>query len=52
LVAALRQLKADPGLRRDMAANGRLRARESDPAVITGLWRDFFTGVATPAYEK
>ena len=52
LVTALRQLKADPGLRRDMAANGRLRARESDPAVITVLWRDFFTGVATPAYKK
>ena len=52
LVAALRLLKADPGLRRDMAANGRLRARESDPAVITGRWQNFFTDVARPAYEK
>lgn len=52
LVAALHRLKSDPGLRRDMAASGRLRARESDPAVITERWQSFFTGVAQPAYEK
>lgn len=52
LTEALRRLKSDPGLRRAMVDNGSLRARESDPAVITGLWRDFFTGVAVPAYEK
>lgn len=52
LVAALHRLKSDPGLRRDMAASGLLRARESDPAVITERWQSFFTGVAQPAYEK
>jgi hypothetical protein len=52
VVEALRQLKADPALRRAMTANGVERARESDPAVITARWRDFFETIAMPAYEK
>ncbi len=52
VVAALRQLKADPALRRAVAENGLQRARESDPAAITARWREFFETVALPAYEK
>jgi hypothetical protein len=52
VVTALRRLKADPALRRAMIANGRERARESNPAVITKRWLEFFEKVAVPAYEK
>ena len=52
LVATLRRLRDDPALRRSMVANGRERARESDPATITARWREFFQTVAEPAYEK
>ena len=52
LVAALQRLKADPELRRRMVENGRVRARESAPAVITGRWQDFFLTTAVPAYER
>lgn len=52
LVEALRRLQADPELRRAMVAHGRQRARESDPAVVTGRWRSFFTDVALPAHEQ
>ena len=51
VVDGLRKLKTDPVLRRTMIANGFERAKESDPAVITARWRDFFENVATPAYE-
>lgn len=52
VVNGLRQLKTDPALRRAMIAQGRERARESDPAAITTRWREFFENVATPACEK
>jgi len=52
VVAALRRLQADPELRRAMVANGRERARESDPAVIVARWRELFETVAVPAYEN
>jgi hypothetical protein len=52
VVAALRRLKADAGLRRGMIANGLERAKESDPAVITARWKEFFETVAIPAYEN
>ena len=52
LVVALRRLRDDPALRRDMVANGRERARESDPAVIVARWQEFFQNVAEPALEK
>lgn len=52
LVAALRLLRDRPGLRREMAFNGRDRAQESDPAVITARWQEFFKTIAEPAYEK
>ncbi len=48
---ALRRLQADPALRRAMVANGRERARESDPAAMTARWRDFLETTARPAYE-
>jgi hypothetical protein len=50
VIAALRQLKADPAARQAMIANGLERAKESDPAVITARWREFFETVAAPAY--
>jgi hypothetical protein len=52
LVAALRLLRDDVELRRNMAFNGCDRGTESDPAVITKRWLDFFRKVAVPAYEK
>jgi hypothetical protein len=52
LVAALRRMREEPDLQRSMIANGHERAKESDPAVITGLWLGFFKDVAEPAYEK
>ena len=52
VLAALRQLRADPALRRAMIANGRERARESAPALTVGRWRSFFHDVAIPAYER
>jgi len=52
LVAALRVLRDNPGLRREMAFNGRDRAPESDPAVITARWQEFFKTVAEPACER
>jgi hypothetical protein len=51
VVAALRKLKADPALRRAMSANGRERAKESAPAVITARWREFFETVAIPTHD-
>jgi hypothetical protein len=52
LVAALRRLRDEPDLRRDMIANGRERAKESTPTVITAQWTNFFKTVAEPTYEK
>jgi hypothetical protein len=52
LVAALRRLRDDTNLRREMVTNGTERARESDPAVIVARWRDFFKNVAEPALQK
>jgi hypothetical protein len=51
LAAALRRLQGDPVLRREMRVNGFERARETDPAVITGRWREFLEVTAVPAYE-
>jgi hypothetical protein len=52
LVANLRRLRDDANLRREMIANGRERAKESEPAAITARWQEFFQKVATPAYES
>lgn len=52
LVAALRRLRDEPPLRRAMAANGRERAVESEPAIITARWREFFENTVVPAFEK
>jgi hypothetical protein len=52
LVAALRRLRDEPELRQAMVANGRERAHESNPAVITARWREFFENTVPPAYEK
>lgn len=51
IAAALRRLHDDPKLRRAMSANGLERARETDPAVITGRWREFLEMTAIPAFE-
>jgi hypothetical protein len=51
VVGALRRLKANPQLRQAMVANGFERARESDPAVITARWQEFFETVAAPSFE-
>lgn len=51
VTSALHRLKADPGWRREMIANGLERARESDPALITARWKEFFETVAAPAYD-
>ncbi|MDR3405206.1 MAG: glycosyltransferase [Chthoniobacter sp.] len=52
LVAALRRMRDEPELRRGMVTNGRERATESDPAVITARWREFFEAKVIPSYEK
>jgi hypothetical protein len=52
LVAALRRLRDEPELRRAMVANGCQRAKESEPAVITARWREFFEKMAVPAHEE
>jgi len=52
LVAALRRMRDEPELRRAMMANGRERARESDPAAIAARWQEFLKDVLEPAYEK
>lgn len=52
VIAALRQLKDNPDLRRAMVANGQQRVKETDPATITARWRDFFENVAIPAHGR
>lgn len=51
VIDALRQLKADPELRREMRENGLMRGEECDPAIIAARWREFFERVAVPAYH-
>lgn len=50
VIEALRRLKDDPALRREMAAHGFARARESDPAAITARWTEFLETTAIPAH--
>ena len=52
IAAALRRLQADPQLRRAMRENALERAKETDPAVIAGRWREFLEKTAVPAYEE
>ena len=52
LVTALRRLRDDVNLRREMITNGAQRAQESDPATIVTRWQDFFKNVAEPALKK
>lgn len=52
VLAGLRQWKGDAALRQAVIANGRERARESEPAVNAARWQSFFNDVAMPAYEK
>jgi len=49
---ALRQLRDQPALRRDMAENGMARARDVHPAQIAGRWRDILTHRLGPSYER
>ncbi len=52
VILALKRLRDDKALRHAMVENGRVRARETQPAKITAQWRSFFTDVATPAYYR
>ena len=52
VVSALKRLRDDPDLRRAMAENGHVRAAETTPNRLVGLWRDFLLNEAVPAYEK
>jgi hypothetical protein len=45
-------LRDDPNLRRQVRENGLIRAKESDPARLAAVWRDFITDIAFPAYER
>lgn len=49
--AALRRLRGDPNLRRAIRENGLARAKETEPAVIAGRWREFLETTAVPACE-
>ncbi|MBE9078025.1 glycosyltransferase family 1 protein [Romeria aff. gracilis LEGE 07310] len=52
LIAQLRQLKSDSGLRQAMVVNGRDRASAYSPAAITQRWQQFLEAVAIPAYDR
>jgi hypothetical protein len=51
-LAAIKRLRDDPNLRRQVRENGLIRAKESDPARLAAVWRDFITDIAVPAYER
>ncbi|EDY17849.1 conserved hypothetical protein [Chthoniobacter flavus Ellin428] len=52
LIAALRRMRDEPELRRTMVANGRNRAKESDPATITERWKLVFDIGIYKRYES
>lgn len=43
-LAALRRLRDDPGLRRAMVENGRVRAKECSVETLVGQWKEFIEG--------
>ena len=51
VTSSLKRLRVDMGLRGDMTANGRERAREMNNETIAGKWEDFLTDVAVPCYH-
>jgi hypothetical protein len=52
VLSALKILKQDPELRRQMVNNGWQRAQETHPDQMVGLWQDFLTSIAEPAYHQ
>lgn len=52
LISALTRLRDDVGLRQGMIENGRVRALETEPAMLVKGWRDFLYNVAVPEYDR
>jgi hypothetical protein len=52
VIRALKRLRDDSELRKQMVRNGRMRALETRPENIVKIWEDFLTHVATPAYHR
>jgi hypothetical protein len=51
-IDAIRRLKDDPALRRQMIANGHLRSLEFHPDRIAAEWIEFFETVARPMFRR
>lgn len=52
VISALRRLRDDKELRYAMVENGRLRAKETQPANMVAKWQDFLINVAVPTYKN
>jgi hypothetical protein len=52
VLAALRRLRSDGDLYRDMVANGLRRGEAFDPSVVTRHWIEYITSVAEPRYRR
>ncbi|MBP0027329.1 hypothetical protein [Roseofilum sp. Guam] len=51
-IAAIKTLKDNPQLRKDMIANGCDRAQATNIETILSSWKTFLTDIATPAYRR
>ncbi|MEB3884270.1 hypothetical protein [Lyngbya sp. CCY1209] len=51
-LAALKKLRDDVLFRQSMVENGRRRAYETQPNILTQEWIEFLTDVAVPAYHR
>jgi hypothetical protein len=51
-IDAIRRLRGDPALRREMIANGHLRSLEFHPDRIAAEWIEFFEQVARPMFRR
>lgn len=51
-ISALKTLKENPQLRKEMIANGRDRAQATSIESILSSWKTFLTDIATPAYQR
>ncbi|MGK7944569.1 MAG: hypothetical protein AB4058_08875 [Microcystaceae cyanobacterium] len=52
LLQAVKRLKDNPDLYQAMIENGKERAKEVQPEVITERWKHFLTEISIPAYEQ
>ena len=52
LIEAIKRLQDDPGLRRAMVENGRIRAKEIQPENLAQRWWNFLSNICVPAYEN